>query len=112
DNGRTGLNTKETFLNPANVKSTMFAKLGSFNVDGFIVAQPLYMENVSIGGTLHDVVFVATMHDSLYAFDANNLSGAPLWQLSFINPDEGITPGPSGVQGFPVVNRDHELRMQ
>jgi outer membrane protein assembly factor BamB len=112
DNGRTGLNPKETFLNPANVKSTTFAKLGSFNVDGFVVAQPLYMENVSIGGTLHDVVFVATMHDSLYAFDANNLTGAPLWQQSFINPGVGITPVPIGDQGCPLVNGYNEIGIQ
>lgn len=112
DNGRTGLNPKETFLNPANVKSSMFAKLGFFNVDGFIVAQPLYMENVSIGGTLHDVVFVATMHDSLYAFDANNLTGAPLWQQSFINPGSGITPVPIGDQGCPLVNGYNEVGIQ
>lgn len=112
DNGRTGLNPKETFLNPANVKSTTFAKLGSFNVDGFIVAQPLYMENVSINGTLHDVVFVATMHDSLYAFDANNVTGAPLWQQSFINPGAGIIPVPILDQGCPNVNGYKEIGIQ
>ena len=80
DNGRTGLNPNETFLNTANVKSATFAKLGAYNVDGYVVAQPLYMQNVSIGGTSHNVVFVATMHDSLYAFDADNITGAPLWQ--------------------------------
>ncbi len=112
DNGRTGLNPNESFLNPANVKSATFAKLGSYNVDGYVVAQPLYMQNVTIGGTSHNVVFVATMHDSLYAFDADNITGAPLWQRSFINPGAGITPVPIGDQGCGKVNGYNEVGIQ
>ena len=112
DNGRTGLNPNESFLNPANVKSATFAKLGSYNVDGYVVAQPLYMQNVTIGGTSHNVVFVATMHDSLYAFDAENITGAPLWQHSFINPGSGITPVPIDDQGCKVVNGYSEVGIQ
>ena len=112
DNGRTGLNPNETFLNPANVKSATFAKLGAYNVDGYVVAQPLYMQNVSIGGTSHNVVFVATMHDSLYAFDADNITGAPLWQVSFINPGAGITTVPMEDQGCKGVNGYNEMGIQ
>ena len=112
DNGRTGLNPNETFLNTANVKSATFAKLGAYNVDGYVVAQPLYMQNVSIGGTSHNVVFVATMHDSLYAFDADNISGAPLWQVSFINPGAGITTVPMEDQGCKLVNGYNEVGIQ
>jgi hypothetical protein len=112
DNGRTGLNSNETFLNPANVRAATFAKLGSYNVDGFVVAQPLYMENVLIGGASHDVVFVATQHDSLYAFDADNITGAPLWQRSFINPGAGITTVPISEQGCGGVNGYTEMGIQ
>ena len=112
DNGRTGLNPNESFLNPANVKSATFAKLGSYNVDGYVVAQPLYMQNVTIGGTSHNVVFVATMHDSLYAFDADNITGAPLWQRSFINPSAGITTVPMEDQGCKGVNGYNEVGIQ
>ena len=75
NNSRTGANLNETTLTTANVKSN-FGKLFSMPVDGFVFAQPLYMPN--LGG--HNVLFVATAHDSVYAFDAD--SGAPLWQVS------------------------------
>ena len=113
DNGRTGLSPNESFLNPANVRSATFGKLGSYNVDGYVVAQPLYMQNVSIGGASHNVVFIATQHDSLYAFDADNLtSGSPLWQRSFINSGAGITTVPITDQGCSVVNGYTEMGIQ
>lgn len=92
DNARTGQYLQESVLTPANVNSTQFGKLASFAVDGYIYAQPLYMTNVNIGGQLRNVVFVATEHDSVYAFDADGASGAaPLWHTSFINPAAGVT---------------------
>ena len=92
DNARTGQYLQESVLTPANVNSTHFGKLASFAVDGYIYAQPLYMTNVNIGGQLRNVVFVATEHDSVYAFDADGASGAaPLWHTSFINPAAGVT---------------------
>lgn len=113
DNGRTGLNSSESFLNSSNVNSATFAKLGAYNVDGYVVAQPLYMPNVSIGGSPHNVVFVATQHDSVYAFDADNLSGgAPLWQVSFINPGANITSVPISEQGCAKVNGYTEMGIQ
>jgi hypothetical protein len=97
---RTGGNTLETALTPSNVNSTQFGKLYSQAVDGFIYAQPLYMPNVNIAGLgIHNVVYVATMNDSVYAFDADSKTGGnayPLWHVSFINAANGITPIPYG----------------
>jgi hypothetical protein len=93
DNGRTGQNLSETTLTPLNVNATTFGKVFSYSVDGQIYSQPLYVPNVSIPGQgTHNVVYVETQNDSLYAFDADGLSPTALWQVSFVNPSAGITP--------------------
>ncbi len=82
DNSRSGLNASETLLNPTNVNEVQFGKRLVLPVEGYVYAQPLYVPGVNINGTLHNVVYVATEHDQVYAFDAN--TGQQLWQVSFI----------------------------
>ena len=99
DNGRTGQNTLETTLTTSNVNSTNFGKLFSQALDGYAYGQPLYVSNVVIPnqGT-HNVVYVATMNDSVYAFDADSNTGSnsqPLWMVNFTDPSKGITTVPS-----------------
>jgi hypothetical protein len=91
NNQRAGQNEEETVLFPNNVNSARFGKLSSHAVDGNIYAQPLYVANLDMGGLgVHNVVYVATEHDSVYALDADNPASPPLWQVSFINPAAGI----------------------
>jgi autotransporter-associated beta strand protein len=92
DTSSSGVDANETVLTPANVTAGSFGKQFTAAVDGQVLAQPLYMANLSItvgaGGT-HNVVFVATEHDSLYAIDAT--SGQTLWHDSFLIGAAGVT---------------------
>jgi len=100
DSQRTGQNLGETILTPSNVNPTQFGKLFSQSVDGVVYAQPLYLSNVSINGQTHNVVFVATEHDSVYAFDADTNGGAnglPLWQASMLSTAHGAAAGATTV---------------
>ncbi|HEY1648228.1 MAG TPA: IPT/TIG domain-containing protein, partial [Terracidiphilus sp.] len=87
DNARTGQNLDETTLSTSNVNQNSFGKLFWRTVDGFMYAQPLYVPGLTIQGETHNVVFVATEHNSVYAFDADNAnSPAPLWQVNLGTP--------------------------
>ncbi len=87
DNARTGQDLTETILSPATVKSSNFGKLLNVTLDGKVDAQPLYVSAVNIPGRgVHDIVYAATEHDSIYAFDAN--SGSIFWHVSLLKSGE------------------------
>jgi hypothetical protein len=93
DNFRTGATLNEKILTPQNVNAQQFGKLGAFKVDGAVYAQPLFLPSVEIPGKgTHDVLFVATEHDSVYAFDANRPGEPALWKVSFLNKARGVIP--------------------
>ena len=111
NNAHTGLNAKETTLTLSNVNSTSFGKLFTVTVDGLVDAQPLYLSAVTIQGATHNVLIVATEHDSVYAFDAD--TGNLLWQVTTLlsgettSDDRGckqITPE-IGITATPVISR-------
>jgi len=94
DTSRTGANLNETILNTSNVNVSQFGLLYSYTVGGSIYAQPLYVPNVVIPGQgTHNVLYVATMNDVIYAFDAdsNVVNGGVLWSVDFRNPAAGVT---------------------
>jgi len=89
DNARTGENIQETTLTTANVNSTSFGKVGFYGADGKVDGEPLYMPAQKINGTTHNVLYVVTEHDSIYAFDADN--GTVLWHVSALGKRETPT---------------------
>lgn len=123
DSARSGVNAREALLAPANVQARTFGLLHRREVDGFVYAQPLYARDVSLNGrSRRNVVFVATQHGSVYAFDADtndNEAAAPLWVARLVNPAAGLLPfefadlalfDPPATElcltGTPVIDRD------
>jgi hypothetical protein len=119
DPAATGANLQETALNAANVRPATFGKLYSYYVDGSVFAQPLYVPAVTIAGRARNVLYVATMNDRVYAFDADR-PGPPLWMRNLTDEMAGITPVPVtditnnadlnvvgnvGIMGTPVIDR-------
>lgn len=111
DVARTGLNPNETTLTTSNVNSSKFGLIRTMPVDGKVDAQPLYLSGLTISGQSHNVVYAATEHDSVYAFDTD--SGAQIWKSSMLGSGETtsddhhcsqITPE-IGVTSTPVIDR-------
>jgi len=111
DRARTGQNLTETALTLANVRSATFGKLRFLATDGLVDAQPLYLSALMVGNSAHNVVFVATENDTVYAFDSD--SGAVVWQKTLLgsgetpSDDRGcgqVTPT-IGVTSTPVIDR-------
>ena len=95
DNLRTGATLIEKTLNPQNVNAQQFGKLGAFEADGAIYAQPLFLPSVEIPGKgRRNVLFVATEHDSVYAFDAERPNDPPLWHVSLLDKKRGEETSP------------------
>ena len=117
---RTGLQPTETTLTPISVSSGNFGLLRSFPVDGYLYAQPLYVNQFTLpDGTTRNIVFAATSHASVYAFDAdgNNPSQGYLWHTQLVGPNElpvtpndyfgCLNPAPeAGIIGTPVIDRN------
>ncbi len=112
DPSRSGQNLTESTLTLANVASSTFGLLRNLPVDGKVDAQPLYVSKLSVAGSVHNVLFVATEHDSVYAFDAD--TGAVLWHVSLLAAGEQLsdTHGCSqvvpeiGITSTPVIDRN------
>ena len=111
DVGRTGQNLTETILTQANVNSQSFGLLRNLSVDGKVDAEPLYLSQLTVAGAAHNVVFIASEHDSVYAFDSD--TGAQLWKISTLgtgettSDDRGcgqVTPE-IGITSTPVIDR-------
>ena len=102
DNARTGQNLNETVLTLANVNDVSFGKVGFLAVDGKVDAQPLYLSAVPIPGQgTHNVVYAATEHGSLYAFDAD--TGTLLWRTSLLGSEETPSDARSCSQVTPEI---------
>ena len=97
DPQRTGQNRQESILTPSNVTNSTFGKLFACAVDGEVYAQPLYVANFAIATGTHNVVFVATMNDSVFAFDADASPCVQYWKKSFLGT--GVTTVPPGDTG-------------
>jgi hypothetical protein len=106
DLSRAGANTSETILTPANVNAASFGKLFTEAVDGQVYAQALYVANLSLSGGTHNVVFVCTENNSVYAFDADK-GGITYWHVNLgtpFTPSCGDLTPVVGITGTPVID--------
>ncbi len=104
DLGRTGQNLTETQLTLTNVNSSTFGKLFSYPMDGQVYAQPLYMSGLNIAGGTHNVVYIATEHDSVYALDADR--NQQLWRVSLVDAAHGAPSGATSVPSADIGSYD------
>jgi Immunoglobulin I-set domain len=101
DLARTGQNLNESTLTTANVKSANFGIVGNMSVDGGVDAEPLYVSNLTLGGGVHNVVYVVTENDSVYAFDADTF--AQLWHVSVLGANETASDNRGCGQVSPII---------
>ena len=102
DNARTNATTVERVLTPSNVNAAQFGKVFTYRVDGDVYAQPLFLPRVGMGARgRHDVIYIATEHDSVYAFDAAGNPPEPLWHVSFL--ESTATTVPANDVGCPFI---------
>ena len=101
DVARTGQNLSESTLTTANVKSANFGIVGNMSVDGGVDAEPLFVANLTLGGGVHDVVYVVTENDSVYAFDADTF--AQLWHVSVLGANETASDNRGCGQVSPII---------
>lgn len=110
NNEHSGANTHETLLTTANVNTNSFGKLFSVAVNGYVYAQPLYVSGITMAdGLVHNVIYVATEHDSVYAFDADTnggTNGQPLWQASMLDTAHGAAAGATTVPSTDLGTHD------
>jgi hypothetical protein len=100
DPSGTGVYANEGTLTPANVNVDAFGKVGTFQVDGIVMAQPLYVAALKMSdGSSHNVIFIATEHDSVYAFDADTPGSASLWERHYVDTANGVTTMPDNFGG-------------
>jgi hypothetical protein len=104
DLSRDGTNTQEYGLTSSTVTTSTFGKLFSCRVDGAVYTQPLWVPGVNINGTVHNVIYVATQHDSVFAFDADANPCMILWQVNLLDTLHGGTPGETPVVWNDVGN--------
>ena len=104
DLARDGANMHEFALTTVNVNTASFGKLFACTADGAIYGQPLWVANLRINGAQHNVLFVATQHDSLFAFDADTSPCVTLWSASLIDTSHGGLAGETTVPSGPTGN--------
>ena len=102
DVARDGVNSQELSLTPTSVTSTKFGKIFSCAVDGAEYTQPLWVPSLTVGSSVHNVIFVATQHDSVYAFDADASPCIKLWQAALLDTAHGGTAGETPVPTLDV----------
>lgn len=110
DTNRSSWNSQEYFLTPANVAAS-FGKLGAYTTDGYVYSQPLFIPAILTSGGQHDLLIVATMNNSVYAFDANSPGSLPVWNVnlgtartSYTTPYDFLYSGSVGVLSTPVAD--------
>jgi len=106
---RDGTNPQEFALTPSSVNTTTFGKLFSCAVDGNVYTQPLWVRQLTIGGSKHNVVFVGTQHDSVYAFDGDASPCSTLWHSDLLSAGHGATAGETPVPDADAGFGEHDI---